>query len=212
MEETKVYLQEECKKRFASARAAVKELIQRNVGASWNERLIDEPKPLVIGIDGMCASGKTTLGNYLQQEFGGNLFHMDDFFLQDHQRTKERLIEIGGNVDYERFREEVLDRIISKSTVFYRPFHCAVRKIQEGREVPYQPLNIIEGSYSLHPYFGESYDLKIFLHRDKEKQIETIRIRNGEAMLQRFVTEWIPKENAYFEAFQIRQDCIQIHW
>lgn len=206
MKETKVYLQEECKKRFDPVLSAVSELIQRNGD------IFAISKPLVIGIDGMCASGKTTLGYYLQQEFGGNLFHMDDFFLQDHQRTKERLSEVGGNVDYERFREEVLDRIVHKKPVLYRPFDCTVRKIQEGREVSYLPLNFVEGSYSLHPYFGEIYDLKIFLDMDKEKQMEMIRIRNGESMLQRFVSEWIPKENAYFEAFQIGRDCIQIHW
>jgi hypothetical protein len=31
------------------------------------------------------------------------LFHTDDFFLQPHQRTRERLESVGGNIDYERF-------------------------------------------------------------------------------------------------------------
>lgn len=48
-------------------------------------------KRIVIAIDGRCAGGKTTLGSYLEQEFDANLFHMDDFFLQAGQRTKERL-------------------------------------------------------------------------------------------------------------------------
>jgi len=50
---------------------------------------------ILIAIDGKCASGKTTLGLYLKNNLDANLFHMDDFFLQKHQRTEERLAEVG---------------------------------------------------------------------------------------------------------------------
>ena len=33
---------------------------------------------------------------------------MDDFFLQPKQRTKERLEQAGGNVDYKRFKKEIV--------------------------------------------------------------------------------------------------------
>ena len=32
---------------------------------------------------------------------------MDDFYLQEYQRTQERYNEPGGNVDRERFKKEV---------------------------------------------------------------------------------------------------------
>jgi len=44
---------------------------------------------------------------------------------------------------------------------------------------------------------------------EQASQRERILRRNGEAMLQRFVTEWIPLEKAYFEACAVR-DCCQI--
>ena len=47
-----------------------------------------------------CGGGKTALGCYLGQEVDGNLFHVDDLFLQAGQRTKERLAQLGVNVDY----------------------------------------------------------------------------------------------------------------
>ena len=39
-----------------------------------------------------------------------------------------------------------------------------------------------------------------------ENQIERIRIRNGDTMLERFRAEWIPKENEYFKKYRIREN------
>ena len=74
-------------------------------------------------------------------------------FLRMEQRTPQRLKETGGNVDYERFEETVLRPIFQKQTVFYQPFSCRKWNLLEGYPVPYKKLNIIEGSYSMHPYF-----------------------------------------------------------
>lgn len=65
---------------------------------------------------------------------------------------------------------------------------------------------MIEGSYSQHPYFGNCYDLRVFLEVGEDEQRERIRRRNGEFMLRRFEEEWIPMENAYFTACNIREN------
>ena len=39
------------------------------------------------------------------------------------------------------------------------------------------------------------------------EQIERIRVRNGEYMLGRFINEWIPMENRYFDYFGIKNKC-----
>ena len=43
---------------------------------------------------------------------------MDDFFLRPEQRTEERLKEVGGNVDRERFLEEVARPLTNKKKSF----------------------------------------------------------------------------------------------
>ena len=194
-------LKESCIERFAQVRERLEELIA------------GDDKRILIAIDGKCASGKSTLGFYLKDEFDANLFHMDDFFLQKEQRTPERMKEVGGNVDYERFLAEVLEPLMAGKTVKYRPFSCKTLQIGTGTEVLPKRVNIIEGSYSQHTYFGDIYDMKVFMEIEEEKQLENIRKRNGEEQLKVFKERWIPKEEAYFEAFQIKENSdIVVRW
>lgn len=193
---------ESCIERFAPAVSALLKLKKEN-----------PEKTILIAIDGKCASGKTTLGSYLRNEFDANLFHMDDFFLQPHQRTAKRLSETGGNVDYERFKEEVLEAVLKGRTVSYQRYDCKTQALEAPESISPKQLNIIEGSYSQHLFFGDVYDLRVFMEINPEKQIENIRKRNGEEKLKDFTARWIPKEEAYFRTFRIKEKSdIIIEW
>lgn len=163
-------------------------------------------KPFLVAIDGMSASGKTTLGHLLHMQFpNSNLFHMDDYFLQPHQRTAKRLSEVGGNIDYERFMGEIILHLNDRDGVSFRKFDCQTLTLGSKSHVTWKPLVIIEGAYSQHPYFGEPYDLRIFCEISEEEQKKRILKRNGPEMLERFVNDWIPKENVYFKAYKIKE-------
>lgn len=166
-------------------------------------------KPFVVAIDGMSASGKTTLGRQIQEHFpNSNLFHMDDFFLQPHQRTKERLSEVGGNVDYERFKDEIVTHLANRYGLTYQVYYCSTQRFGSKIRVSWRPLMIIEGAYSQHPYFGDIYDLRFFCEISEEEQRERILKRDGEKKLERFLNEWIPKENEYFETYNIKKQSL----
>ena len=77
----------------------------------------------------------------------------------------------------------------------------------EPRKVRSCRLLIFEGAYSLHPDFGDYYDLAIFSDISPDEQRRRILSRNGERMLKRFEQEWIPMEEKYFAGFNIRQKC-----
>lgn len=166
--------------------------------------------PILLAIDGYCASGKTTLSMRLREEFDANVIHMDDFYLQKHQRTSKRLEEVGGNVDYERFQLEVLQPLLAgKEIAIYScvhpDFHLEFKETLRAKRI-----NIVEGSYALHPYFGNPYHFRILLEEDYQTRVARIRHRNGEVMLQRFLEEWIPKENQYFEELKKRANAIDL--
>lgn len=154
----------------------------------------------VIAIDGRCGSGKTTISKALQKEFNCNLIHLDDFFLRPSQKTPKRLNEVGGNIDYERFINEVLSNL-EKKEFSYKPYNCTKLDFDNEIKVINNKLLIIEGTYSMHPKFINYYDFKIFVTLDQKLQIERLKNRNP-LLLDRFINEWIPKEEAYFDKFE----------
>lgn len=162
---------------------------------------------LIIAIDGRCASGKTTLAACLKEQLDCNVIHMDQFFLQPHMRTPQRLAQPGGNVDYERFLTEVLIPLTKGKPFSYRPYNCKKQQLDEEIEVSPTAITIIEGSYSCHPFLHEYYDLRVFLTTHYEEQLRRIRERNGEASLEVFKEKWIPLEELYFNNLEIDKQC-----
>ena len=169
-------------------------------------KCIDNNHPSMISMDGRCASGKTTLAKLLQQVYDCNVFKMDDFFLQPYQRTKERLESPGENIDHERFEEEILIPLSKQKDVSLRKFNCSTMSIEPSILIPYKPLNIIEGSYSMHSSLQKYYDSSVFLTINKEEQLSRLKKRNP-SMLNNFIQRWIPLEEMYFNTFSIQDKC-----
>ena len=161
--------------------------------------------PCVIAVDGPAASGKTTLAEMLKTLLPADVIHMDDFFLPIPLRTPERFAQPGGNVHYERFREEVLPCLRQPSAFSYRRFDCSVMDFRGERAVGTQPFRIVEGSYSIHPELGRYADITVFSQVAPDEQMARILRRSGPEKTERFRREWIPLEEAYFSAYEIKQ-------
>ena len=170
------------------------------------DELLTQKERLVVAIDGNCTAGKTTLAEMLAEHYDCNVFHMDDFFLRPEQRTPERYSEVGGNVDYERFKDELLIPLRAGKEFSYRPFDCGTFTLSEPICVAPKRLNIIEGTYSLHPYFGDSYDMNIFLTVTPELQRQRI-LERPSFLHNRFFEEWIPMERRYFDGCTVTSKC-----
>ncbi len=168
------------------------------------ERL-HEGKNLIV-LDGPCGSGKSTLGRMLAGMEWHDPIRMDDFFLPFEKRTPERLSLPGGNVDYERFLQEVLIHL-DDGLVCYQRFDCATGTMVQ-KHVRVDDVGIIEGSYSHHPAFDAIYQersaLRVYVDVDEQEQLRRIAKRDP-AMLERFRNEWIPLEKIYFEAYDIKK-------
>lgn len=170
------------------------------------EQLRRQRGRVVAAIDGRCASGKTTLARRLQGLTGCAVVHMDHFFLRPEQRTPQRYAQSGGNVDRERFLEEVLLPLSRGERLRYRPFDCHAMALAQPVDLGTPELVVVEGSYSCHPALAEHYDLKIFLSADEQTRLGRIALRDGADYVQVFREKWIPLEERYFAAFPVEAD------
>jgi uridine kinase/riboflavin transporter FmnP len=159
---------------------------------------------LIVGIDGRCSSGKTTLGALLSWVYGCQCISMDHFFLRGEQRTEERLAQPGGNIDYERFETEVMEPLERGKDFSYRPYDCERGTLGEPIRVKAAKLLVIEGSYSQHPKFAKLYGLTVFLTVSSPEQLRRLKIRSSE-QVERFKEEWIPMEEKYFKMYHTQE-------
>lgn len=170
------------------------------------DRALTQKPHVLVGIDGMCASGKSTLAGYLVQKYGCGLVIADDFFLQPYQRTHGRLAQAGGNIDYERL-SLVAQKAADDREFSYQAYNCQTQSMGSWRNVPAGALTVMEGAYCLSPQVDAKCDVKVFLWLDAEEQMRRIVRRNGAEMAKRFEDEWIPMENRYFAEFLVREGC-----
>ena len=164
---------------------------------------LPEKGRLVIAIDGHAASGKTTAGDYLAEHYGGNVIHMDDFFLPLAMRSTERMATPGENIHWERFMEEVWKPLSEGKDFEYRRFDCQRGDYGVYRHFSPAVVNIIEGAYSMRPGYIK-YDIGVFFESSSDIQLDRVLRRSGPEKLEEFRNRFIPMENRYIELYDIK--------
>lgn len=162
--------------------------------------LMGSRRRCLIAIDGMAASGKTTLAAELAAMLDGcHVVHMDDFTLPFEDRFPGYFDKTLSNADIGRFDREVLTPLLSGKSACYRPYVChPVPGFLPPVTIPANfACVIVEGAYCLHPQLSGRYDLRILSTVSRETQRARILARNGSAQLERFETLWIPMENRH---------------
>ena len=159
----------------------------------------------ILAIDGQCGSGKTTIADLLKEIYNASVVRMDDFFVPPALRDEPHK---KLPVHYERFEEEVLPNLRTDSDFFYTAFDCSKMDYGDKVSVENKGLVIVEGSYSLAPRFGRYYDISAYVCCSPTDRIERLSNRcQSEALMQRFINEWIPCEDRYCEEFGIDKNA-----
>ena len=172
--------------------------------------LLQSQPRVLVAVDGMAASGKTTLAGALARRFARSaVVHMDDFTLPLDRRYPGYFEDALSNADVGRFDREVLAPLRAGLGARYRPYACHP---EPGFLAPLTVaadahLVIVEGAYCLHPQLAGRYDLRVLYTVSPRTQRARILRRNGPEQLARFLSLWIPMENAHIRAHGLHASC-----
>lgn len=158
--------------------------------------------PLVIAVDGMSASGKTTFA----EKLGVTVIHTDDFYRPRNEKGELELSEHSGNFDIERFKKEVVSKIKTGKPFEYGVFDCKKGIITHNEAIPEYRCIAVEGAYSTHPELGDYADIKLFFEIGEAEQKRRIFNRNGKAAASAFSEIWIPAEQRYLAFYKIKEN------
>lgn len=118
-------------------------------------------KPVIVGISGGTASGKSTLANWLESQLTGlavRVFHMDSYFKPDSVRPKAAA-HVTGKVYFDDNCPE---------TIYHEKLReDLAQAVAEGPDVI-----LVEGLFALwYDWLYEQLDLKLFVDCDADERI-----------------------------------------
>lgn len=156
--------------------------------------------PALVAVDGRCGSGKTGFAALASGLLAcsSDVVHMDDFYLPPDRRRADWMEVPAGNMDLGRLAREVLRSPGRDGGTAYRPYDCRTGRLGEPVEL-WEPLTIVEGTYSRYPSLAKYYDYTLFLTCEKEEQTRRLRAREGEDY-PAFNRVWRALEERYFAA------------
>ena len=140
-----------------------------------------------VGVDGWGASGKTTLAERLAHLLPGTtVIHIDDF-ARPGVRGWERM----------RFVRQVVRPLLAGRSARYQRWDWPSDSGAEWHQVAPGHVLICEGVSSTDSRLPVPWDLTCWVEAPYAVRIARAIERDGEAMLDTWLTDWIPSEEAY---------------
>jgi uridine kinase len=153
---------------------------------------------LLVGIDGCGGAGKSTLARELATVVPHvSVVQFDDFYRSSADRSDE---EIGGNFDWRRLRDQLLQPLANGETAHYQRYDWDGDELAEWHEI--QPLGvlIVEGNYSTRSELRGFYDFTIWVDAPHDVRLRRGVQRDGEDSGATWLNVWMREEVRYVAA------------
>ena len=140
-----------------------------------------------MGVDGFGAAGKTTLAAAIAAALpGAVVVHVDDF-ARPSVPAWER----------DRFVEQVLAPLAAGRPARYQRWDWGSDTGAEWHDVaPGVPV-VVEGVSSTDVRLGVPWDVQVWVEADRGTRLARALARDGEAMQERWLSDWMPSEERY---------------
>ncbi len=181
-----------------------------------------DKKPIIIAIDGMLGSGKSTRAEWIRDHFGKkSVVLSSDLFIsvtrhQWDERLAEGDIDLATWYDLEKIRH-TLERVKNRETFEVE----GIYNLANGQLDKTLPIDaseaevlILEGLFAFHDAFKDLIDVKIFLEIPHEVALERARARDEDvrnipnAMWQKKTKIYYDQYVPYLDALRANADIV----
>lgn len=167
-------------------------------------RLPRRQRTLLVGIDGRGGSGKSTFARRLAAvSTDVTVVEFDDFYRPGRERAVRAAAgdsELGGNFDWRRLRDQVLQPLSVDEQGRYQRYDWPGDALAEWHTVPVGGIAIVDGNYSTRSELFDLYDYTVWVEAPHDVRLERGVRRGGEDTRARWLTEWMPEEERYVRA------------
>ena len=127
------------------------------------------PKPLLVAIDGLPLSGKTTLALRLIKELGAECLGLDDLVRPETEwPSRDKPSFPFDFVRYDEFVDAVRSLAHNRCCSFH-PYNWETGHIEDlPKVVRGDDIALVEGVSALHPDLAPLYDLRVWIESDTE--------------------------------------------
>lgn len=177
-------------------------------------------RPIIIGINGIDASGKTHFAIDLAKElerlkYEVCLIHIDDFHnpkLKRMEGTDERQAYISNAFNFSLLKDEILEILRSGNVLdtkltlldLVSDKFSNIKHYKASKET----IVLIEGVLLFREPIDEYFDYRIFLDINFEKMLDRATIRDNDIMddvRKKYLEKYIPIQKWYIEKYEVRQ-------
>lgn len=170
--------------------------------------------PMVVGITGMDASGKSTMATLLAEELKRSglsveIVRVDDFHQARADRHPSEIPEpeqyFEHGFDFERLRNEVLKPIRDEGTLEASLICLDLLEdtwtVERKYSVSSDTVVLLEGVFLFRPDIAHFLDLIIFLDVDETTVLDRVRQRDisvhGVEIMKKYESKYLPAQRAY---------------
>ncbi len=163
-------------------------------------RLAGLPGTRWVGVDGFGATGKTTLAAAIARALpGAEVIHVDDFARP-----------CVSTWEQDRFVAQVLTPLRAGRPARYQRWDWGSDAGAEWHDVPPGVPVVVEGVSSTDERLRVPWDVQVWVEAAREVRLGRALERDGEAMMGRWLDDWMPSEERYAAA-QRPQDRADFH-
>ena len=180
------------------------------------ERIKRTDTPLLIAVDGVDTSGKTTLSRSLAEYLNKRGHTTIQASIDGFHNTAEKRYALGSkspegyyrdSFDYDSLRSYLIEPLKNQLSMQYRTaaydFKTESKVQQKPRKAAKESILIMEGVFLLRPELLIYWDFSIFLHIDFEQVISRAKVRDQylfgeeEEIENRYRNKYIPGQQMY---------------